>query len=72
MRDGLKVGMCVKAGKDDFMIRDIKMELQDIVLLGKGGAEHTVDFNEFRNNLASGQYVIDGMAAAQKRQTWTD
>lgn len=72
MRDGLKVGMRVKAGKDDFMIRAIKMELQDIVLLGKGGAEHTVDFNEFRNNLASGQYVIDGMAAAQKRQTWTD
>lgn len=72
MRDGLKVGMRVKAGKDDFMILDIKMELQDIVLLGKGGAVHTVDFNEFRNNLASGQYVIDGMAAAQKRQTWTD
>lgn len=72
MRDGLRVGMRVTAGEEEFVIRDIKPEFQDIVLLGKGGVERTVDFNDFHNNLASGQYVIDGIVAAQKRQTWTD
>ena len=71
MSHSLEVGQTVVWHETWYMIRSIKLELNDIVLEAKGGAERAVDIREFFNHVASGAIVLPSRQIEATQRSWS-
>tara|TARA_R110000751_G_scaffold307870_1_gene433434 strand:- start:5999 stop:7918 length:1920 start_codon:yes stop_codon:yes gene_type:complete len=61
----------VEMNEDTLVIKTMNVDLQDIVLRGKGGVERTVDFSEFYNGIAAGTISIPGHSPKRTQKSWS-
>jgi putative transposase len=70
MTNPIHEGTSVEVSGDSFYIKSMRVDLRDVVLLGKGGIERTLDFQDFYNQLATGQIKIPGHVVERARRDW--
>lgn len=70
MNNPIGAGGNLKFQGAPFVIRSMRADLRDVVLVGKGGVERTLDFDEFYNKIASGEIVFPGYEVARAGKNW--
>ncbi len=70
MNNPVSAGASLKYQGVPFVIRSMRADLKDVVLVGKGGVERTLDFNDFYNQIASGEIVFPDYEVSRAIKSW--
>jgi putative transposase len=71
MNPSLAAGQAVFWQDTCYVIKSIKPQLGDILLVAKGGVERTVDIRTFYNQIASGEIELPGRKIEATQRSWT-
>jgi hypothetical protein len=71
MRNSIQTGTSVEILGSPFLIKSMRVDLRDVVLVGKGGVERTLDFHDFYNQMATGEIKLQGHAVDRGKVDWT-
>lgn len=71
MRNSIQTGTSVEILGSPFLIKSMRVDLRDVVLVGKGGVERTLDFHDFYNQMATGEIKLPGHAVERGKVDWT-